>query len=92
MGNSNCCLSGSEASEENARGKLLERSFPLDSFQELSKNVIYKYFFKVFGDPRTFFKKRFLAAGGRAPNAPINPNLNFTQYNTTNTIMKGMIL
>ena len=44
---------------ENAKGKLLERSFPLDTLQELSKRYIYQCFLKVFGILKPFFQKGF---------------------------------
>jgi hypothetical protein len=52
----NCSLWGSE---ENAKGKLLERSFPLDTLQELSKRYIYQSFLKVLGILKPFFQEGF---------------------------------
>ena len=54
-------------SEVSAKGKLLERSFPLDTLQELSKNN-YKYIFlKVLGILKPFFQEGFKRGPGAEP-------------------------
>jgi hypothetical protein len=67
---------------ENAKGKLLERSFPLDSFQELLKKHIDKYnFLKVLGILKPFFQEGFKRGSGAEPlvlRSPTNPNLKGT--------------
>jgi hypothetical protein len=51
-----------------ARGKLLERSFPLDTLQELSKKLYLTMFLEVFEIPKNFFSKSSLVGSrGKAP-------------------------
>ena len=48
-----------ERPKENRTASGSERSFPLDSFQELLKIIIYQCFLKFLRFQRTFFKKFF---------------------------------
>jgi hypothetical protein len=59
---------------ENAKGKLLERSFPLDTLQELSKKILINNpFFKSFRRSWNPFSKGFQVGvkGVKPPCAPL---------------------
>jgi hypothetical protein len=50
-----------------AKGKLLERSFPLDTLQELSKKLYLTMFLEVFEIPKNFFQKVLWWGPGATP-------------------------